>query len=79
MGDYETRTMAVCIQKRGVAVYSEGVTEVKIDDEGGGEFVVVTQCDDRVAIDPEEWPLLCDTISKMISQCRPIGDEPCDE
>lgn len=48
---------------------SEYVTVIEVDDEGGGEFLVIKQPFARVdlsaggvAIDPNEWPKLRDSI-----------------
>lgn len=46
---------------------------VEIDDDGGGEFVTVTDMSDRggkIHIDRNEWPALRDAIDQMIAGCR---------
>ena len=72
--EYETRTMAVIVLPHDQPTYSEMATTVSIDDEVGGEFVVVSQ-DGRadlgkIAITPEEWPTLRAAIDRMIGECR---------
>lgn len=56
-------------------MYSEMTTTVEIDDEVGGEFVVVSQegRDDigKIAINPEEWPALRAAINRMVKACQP--------
>jgi hypothetical protein len=51
------------------------MTTVRIDDEGGGEFVVLEQENDtgpvhRIAIDPAEWPILKQAIEMALGQCK---------
>ena len=62
-------------------LFSEHATVVKIDDEGGGEFVMVQQHPDNprpgtICIDPREWPALREAIDQMIASCRG-GEEKC--
>jgi hypothetical protein len=48
-------------------------TDIEIADEGGGEFVVVSQDADghgKISINPEEWPTLRRAIDDAIKQCR---------
>lgn len=52
-------------------IFSEYATNVEIEDESGGEFVVVTQQHDQIkpgqiSINPEEWPQLRALINRMI-------------
>jgi hypothetical protein len=55
--------------------HSLQMTTVRIDDEGGGEFVVLEQENDtgpvhRIAIDPAEWPILKQAIEMALEQCK---------
>ena len=68
--NYQTRVTQMTILPEGEPVYSEGATRIAIDDEGGGEFVVVSQDKGSILIDPEEWRPLRDAIDKMLSECR---------
>ena len=56
-------------------VFGEHVTVVKIDDEGGGEFVIVQQHPDdprpgMIQITPGEWPALREAIDQLVAACR---------
>ena len=56
--------------------HSLQMTTIRIDDEGGGEFVVLEQENDtgpvhQISIDPEEWPTLRKAIDDAVKQCRP--------
>ncbi len=74
---YETRVTALTVLPEGQEVYSEMATTIRIDDESGGEFVLVEQSgrDDlsKIAINPDEWPALRDAITRMVDACRPAG------
>jgi hypothetical protein len=74
--NYETRTLKIAVMPENEPIFSDGVTEVQIADEAGGEFVEVSQCNDdnvgKIQIDPIEWPHIREAINKMIKECRNI-------
>ena len=65
---------------KSIVVYPEGeawdhelATEVFIDDEGGGYYVVLTQCPDRpepgqVRLDPEELDVVYSAAKQLLTQ-----------
>ena len=65
---------------KSITVYPEGeawdhelATEVSIDDEGGGYYVVLTQCPDRpepgqVRLDPEELDVVYSAAKQLLTQ-----------
>ena len=70
---YEARKKAVIVAPEGEPIYSEKATEVYIEDESCGEFVVVEQSADdygKVGFDVEEWELIKSVIDEMIKECR---------
>ena len=71
---YEERVLSVVVLPEGEPVFCEAATTVIIEDEAGGEYVVVSQdgTPDRgtIAINPEEWPVLRAAIDKMVAECR---------
>ena len=51
--------------------HDDQAIEVEIDDEGAGEFVLVSSPDGpSVAIDPAEWATLRQAIDHAIKECR---------
>lgn len=75
MPEYETRVTRVHVLPKGDQLFSELATIVELDDEAGGEFVIVRQQDDHethqcIRISPEEWPAIRDAIDTAIKQCR---------
>ncbi len=59
-------------------IYSEEATTITIVDEAGGEYVEVSQAGrsdlGKIAINPEEWPELRDTIDRMIGMCKALEE-----
>ena len=66
----ETRAVTLIIAPTGSTVLSEFSTRVEIHDEGGGEFVEVSQESSSIRIDKAEWPLIKAAIDKLIKNCR---------
>jgi len=70
----EARVLSVVVAPEGEAIFSESATVVRIEDEGGGEYVVVSQESvpglGNIALNPEEWPALRDAIDRMVKECR---------
>ena len=71
----ETRITSLIVLPEGEPIFSERATIVRIEDEAGGEYIVVSQDSvpgrGNVAINPEEWPDIRDAIERMIAQrCR---------
>lgn len=73
MTKYDQRCTAMTVVPEGKPLYSEMATEVKIIDEGGGEFIEVTQTQSEystIRIDPKEWPALRVVINRMVANTR---------
>ena len=70
-----TRTTQLTVMPKGEATYSELSTTITIEDEAAGEFVTVEQHGrtdlGKIAINPEEWPMLRAAINRMVKECRP--------
>ena len=66
----ETRVVTLVIAPAGSTVLSEFSTKAEIQDEGGGEFVEVSQESSSIRIDKTEWPLIKAAIDKLIKNCR---------
>lgn len=75
MSAYEFRTTRVHVIPEGQPIYSAEAFSVEIDDDAGGEFVVVNcndeQCENgQIRLNPEEWPALRQAIDDMVKGCR---------
>lgn len=76
MSDYKIRTISLLVNRKDEPIFAEGATEVRIEDEAAGEYVMVIQhCDElkpgEVSIDPAAWPKLRKAIDRLVSKCRP--------
>lgn len=65
-----TRVTRVHVLPEGEPIFSEQAFTVEIDDEAGGEFVVVRDCEGKIRLNPEEWPALRKAIDRMVKECR---------
>lgn len=74
MSRYETRILAVIVTPEGESIFCEGATTIRLEDESGGEFVVIEQHPDsgaqQIAINPEEWPAIRAAIDDMVAKCK---------
>ena len=69
------RRTQITIAPEGEPIYAESAFTVSVDDEGGGEFVVLTSLEPAcmagvVRINPPEWPALRTAIDEMMAECR---------
>ena len=70
---YITRVTRLSIMPEGEPLFAEQCTQVEIEDEAAGEFVVVRQQSEHVDADrqaiqiaPDEWPAVRDAIDELI-------------
>jgi hypothetical protein len=74
MSDYETRTTRLVVLRQGAELFDESATTVEIEDESGGEFIIVSQSHmdkhSTLRVEPGEWPRLREAIDKMVAECR---------
>jgi len=71
--EYNKRITQITIMPKGESILSELATEISIDDEGSGEFIVVKQPlrdESGIQIDLEEWKIIKSTIDKMITDIQ---------
>jgi hypothetical protein len=73
---YETRALSLIVLPEGEAIFSEQATTITIEDDAGGEFIVIEQQGladaGKIRIDPMEWPAIRGAIDRMIGECRPL-------
>ena len=55
---------------KGEQIFDESVTEIEIVDEAGGEFLEISQDEQKLRFDKEEWPHVRNAIEKMFKLCR---------
>jgi hypothetical protein len=59
-------------------VFDDGITMVEIQDEGGGEFIIIEQFNnssdvDQIRIDVDEWPHVQNVVLEMINNIKKMG------
>ena len=73
MTAFQTTINAIAIHRTGDSpIFGESTTIVRLDDEGGGPFIVIEQLTDTqpsvVKLDPEEVALVMRTASRLLRQ-----------
>lgn len=67
---WEPRMAKVIVLPVGSSLNHEQATEIFLDDEGDGEFVAVTQDDQTVRFERDEWPVVRAAIDRMVTEIR---------
>lgn len=80
MKPYIERVIKVVVLPDGEPIFSEHATEIEIQDEAGGEFVVVRQTygsegKNEIRLTDEEWPMVRAAIDRMMARCQPEATE----
>ncbi len=69
------RTTQLTIMPEGGSIFDICTTTVTIDDESGGEYLVIEEQQEggsgKIRIDPLQWPELREAIDRMIGECKP--------
>ena len=75
MSEYITRVTRLSVMLKGDPIYANSVTHIEIEDEAGGEFVVVKQQDDliepgeiRIALD--EWEAIKAAVEQLLPETK---------
>jgi len=61
------------IAPEGEPIFSEMATDICIEDEAAGEYIVLKQAtrnDGTIAINPEEWDVIRATIDQMFAEIK---------
>jgi hypothetical protein len=73
---YQKRILKVAIMSDEASrVFDDGITMVEIQDEGGGEFIIIEQFNnssdvDQIRIDVDEWPHVQNVVLEMINNIK---------
>ena len=79
---FQVRATQWHVAKQGDDLYAENSYSIRINDEGGGEFVTILSCveqgmgrgDGIISLEPEEWPALKAAIDHAVEQCNQSGE-----
>ena len=61
------------VAPEGEPIFSEMATDICIDDDSAGEYIVIKQLtrnDGTIAINPEEWDIIKATIDQMFAEMK---------
>lgn len=67
---YITRTTALTVLPEGKPIFDELATKIEIEDESGGEFLIIRQENGSIRIGRDEWPELIRAIDRMMDEIR---------
>lgn len=70
--EYQTVLKSIMVKTKESGINDGGATVISLDDVGGGLFVAVEQDEERIGINPDEWPLVRDAIEEMLDQIANI-------
>ena len=63
---YRTTVVAIAVHREGESpIHGEGVTTIRLDDEGGGSFLVLTQGTDELRLDPDEIRVVLEAAERL--------------
>ena len=79
IAEYETRPTRLTVAPKVSAIFSERATHIEIDDEGGGEFVVIRQIgsDDKehtLLVGLDEWEPLVAAVNRLLADIAKRAD-----
>jgi hypothetical protein len=70
MTEYEVRAVSYVIAPKGAGINDERATLIELSDEGGGEFIEVTQAGGGIRFDKDEWPWIRERIEVVMKSVR---------
>lgn len=79
MKPYVARITQVTIAPEGEPIFSEMATNICIEDDAAGEYLVLRQStrnDGAIAINPEEWDAIKRTIENMLAEMKAHESKP---
>lgn len=68
----KTRITQLTVAPEDADLYDDRSTHVSIDDEGGGEFITISQPETTadIRIDLDEWPAIRAAVNKLTKECK---------
>jgi len=80
MNNYHTVIKSLVVLPKNRPIFDEMATEVRIEDEAGGPFIVMSQHNsanekDTLRLDEEEWPLIKYAVERLIKECKKVEEK----
>ena len=71
MKTLKTRVIAMVVEPENSSdIYDEMSTIVKIESEGAGEYIEISQLGGAVKFNPEEWPYIKEVVEQLLENCK---------
>lgn len=71
MKTLKTRVIAMVVEPENSSdIYDEMSTIVKIESEGAGEYIEISQLGGSVKFNPEEWPYIKEVVEQLLENCK---------
>lgn len=68
--EYAVETLSLIVKPLNAPIYSELATTVTVEDESGGPFIIVSQADTEIRLDPDEWPAVKSAIDGLMNRLQ---------
>jgi len=69
--EYESKTIEIVVKPKKEEIFSINATVIRVANEGGGEFVTLTQetndVERTIAVEKDDWPLIAAVVSEMMA------------
>lgn len=75
MREFEKRVTEITVLPKGAAIFDERATRICIEDEAGGEYVIIKQNRDdmkpgEVSVEDADWPAIRAAINQMMEDIQ---------
>lgn len=67
MTTYNARVTTITVTADEKPTFDERSTVIRIEDEGGGEFVTLEQSGGKLCFDPDEWPTIRAAVDTLVA------------
>ena len=73
---YQIVIKSLVVLPEGKPIFDEIATEIRIEDEAGGPFIVISQSGfnekDTVRFDNEEWQYIIEAVEKLLKESKKV-------
>jgi hypothetical protein len=79
MEQYHIITKSLIVKPKDQKIFSDMATEISIEDEAAGEFIVLKQHakygeSPEIRIDPCEWSIICRAVEDQLEQIKEMNE-----
>lgn len=71
MSTYKTMMTELSVYRAELhPIFGETALKIRIEDEGGGMFIVLEQEIGKVMVDPDEWPHVRNAVERLLDEIK---------